>query len=540
MKKNKSRGAVSLLLCLIMLAACLSGCGSLSSDAENTDVQSAENQSESETEQAGTKKPDNTRFTLRYAADESLNPYLSDNVYNEVLMSLMYESLFRLDDNFQPIPVLCESCETEDGLTFTITLIEAKMHDGSDLKAGDVVYSINLARSSSKYGKRLAHVDSCYTDYDGRVVLVLDEVNYNISALLDFPIICTGTYADDVPAGTGPYVLKQTGTTATLKAFDEYRDKADISEKTIYLSEYEDDVVEDSFSTVNLDLIWEDPNDDVDLHLYGEYESRCYDTTILQYVGFNFNRTALKDINVRKAICCAVDRTMIVDEINSGFGREADMLYNPSYYLYKSYWAEPESFSLANMSAYLAASALKDTNSDGYLEYSYDGYYDTLVLRFLVYSGSDKKVAAAQSIADNLNRVGLNVQVTALDWQEYLSALANGEYELYYGEISLTHDFDFTDLLTPEGSLCYGLTGSEKYAELIAAVKEASDEEALNYAVGGLCAYAVADVPIIPVMYRQNVVYTHRGEVIGLRPTVSGIFQSVTEWHINLSKQEGE
>ena len=188
------------------------------------------------------------------------------------------------------------------------------------------------------------------------------------------------------------------------------------------------------------------------------------------------------------------------------------------------------------MSANLAAAGLQDHDNDGLLEYDYGGgYWETLTFRFVVNEGSPKKVAAAQAIAANLNRVGLNVKVTPLPWEEYVQALEAGRFELYYGEAALPHDFDFSALLTADGALRYGRTGGSAYGELIGAVKRADGDEALAEAAAALCSYAAENVPIVPVQYRQNVVYTHRGEITGLAPSVSGIFQSVREWSINLS-----
>jgi len=131
--------------------------------------------------------------------------------------------------------------------------------------------------------------------------------------------------------------------------------------------------------------------------------------------------------------------------------------------------------------------------------------------------------------------VGLDVEIKALPWKDYLEALEYGSYEIYYGEVSLTRDFDFSQLLLPEGSLSYGGTGGGEYYELLAAIKQADNEVSLRVAAGALCNYAAEQLPLIPVMYRQYVVYSHRGELTGLQPTVSGIFREAGQWTITLN-----
>ena len=535
---NRIRKGFALLLCLLLLAAALTGCGKTDTVPEAPEAPEQEETGE-ETEnmtEPEKKKVRNSSFAMRFSSDDSLNPLYCRSVANTALMSLIYEGLFRLDEHFEPCPVLCSEYGTEDGKTWWFTLIDAVMHDGSDLKPVDVSYTINLARDSDKYRSRLAGIAACYDNGDGRVIVELKEENRNLPALLDVPIICAGKGDDYAPAGTGPYVYRQVGKSSRLEYYAGYRDAASVKTKTLFLKEFAEEVLEDKFSDRSLDMLWDGGSDTGSLHLYGEYETHCYDTTLLQYVGFNFNRIALQQVSVRRAIACAVDREMIVSEIYGGVGRPTELLYNPAYRLYEDAWADAQGFSLAEMSANLAAAGLQDHDNDGLLEYDYGGgYWETLTFRFLVYEGSAKKVAAAQAIAANLNRVGLNVRVTALPWEEYLQALEAGRFELYYGEAALPHDFDFSALLTLDGALRYGKTGGSTYAGLIRAVKQAADDEALKEAAAALCRYAAEDVPIVPVQYRQNVVYTHRGEITGFSPTVSGIFQSVKEWPINLS-----
>lgn len=538
MKHKLVHKAAALLLALLLV---LSGCGS----AERPEDQQGPAFPESEKPQVGggeesdaqdmpSRVAVNERFTLRISGDDSFNPLTCKSVYNESIMSLVYESLFCLDASLEPSPLLCDTCTTEDGITYTLTLIDAKMHDGSDLKPVDVVYSINQARMGSKYSARLENIQECYDNGLGGIVIVLKNRDYSLPALLDIPIICAGSMLEDYPAGTGPYVLKKSGRNLVLRSFSSYRSYEAIPLSIIYLTEIEDDEVEQSFSNQNLDLLWYDPAGTVHLNMYGEYETRRYDTSILQYIGFNYTNTALNDIRVRRAISYAVDREGIVAETYGGMARAAYSIFNSGWYLYDDSWEVEEDGSLAAMAAQLAEAGLQDFNHDGYLEYPAGTSYFEENLRFLVYKGSEKKVETATAIAETLGRVGLRVTVKALDWEEYLYTLRDGNYDLYYGEAALTHNLDLSPLLSPGGSLRYGGTGGADYGKLITAAAEAPDDQTRLVYLGGISAKVSEELPLIPILYRQYVVYTHRGEVNGLHPSVTGLFQSVTEWSIHL------
>ena len=87
-------------------------------------------------------------------------------------------------------------------------------------------------------------------------------------------------------------MYREQGRNALLEIFRDYRDADAVTTAKLYLREYAEGTLEESFSDRSLDMIWEGGSDSSTLHLYGEYETHCYDTTLLQYIGFNFNRIA--------------------------------------------------------------------------------------------------------------------------------------------------------------------------------------------------------------------------------------------------------
>jgi len=172
--------------------------------------------------QAGASVPDSAHgdFALCFASRHGFHPYECTDTYNLTVISLMYEGLFALESDLSVRNVLCSSYRTEDGVTYEISLLsDVMMHDGEYMTADDVVYSVKEAAKSEKYASRLADIDDVYADGDGTVVIVLTEANYSLPALLDIPIIRKGSVRDDIPSGTGPYVLKNEEGTPSLTAF---------------------------------------------------------------------------------------------------------------------------------------------------------------------------------------------------------------------------------------------------------------------------------------------------------------------------------
>lgn len=536
MKNRIFYKSILIAMAMIMLAAALTGCGSeQEGQLSGAEEIAGKDEEHSEVQQDyGTSAAPDKMFTLRFTAGETLNPIYCDGVYNDAVTSLMYEGLFRLDENFGPVNVLCESYETEDGTIYYFDLINAKMHDGSALTAEDAAYSINLARDSSKYSSRLRYVTGCAATEDGRLEVTLSKADYSLPALLDIPVIKSGGGDSDVPVGTGPYVYMRAGDFHILKSFKEHRSYDTLPISMIYLKEFTDDKIVESFADYSLDLIWEDAGDEATVNLHSDHESRLYDTAVMQYIGFNSESTAMNDVNVRRAISSAVNRDYIVNDIYGGSGRASSLLLNPAYYLYDSMWESGYGYSPAMLSAYLAESKLADSNSDGFLEYPVAGVYQDLKIRFIVNSENENKIDAAENIAENLKRVGLNVELKVLSWGEYTSALRNGEFDMYYAEVSLTKNFDFSPLIGSGGSLDYGGMGSNDYDILNRAFLNATSEVNKTSAARNLCIIAAENAVVVPVMYRQYVIYTHRGAIENFKPSVSGVFSDVAEWTLNM------
>lgn len=116
--------------------------------------------------------------------------------------SLLYEGLFHLDGQFTPQPLLCASYTYDpEALTYVLTLRQGVVFsDGSPLTAADVKATLTAARSSARYAPRLADVKSISAG-NGTVTLTLSRPNSALPALLDIPILKSGTEKKDIPTG---------------------------------------------------------------------------------------------------------------------------------------------------------------------------------------------------------------------------------------------------------------------------------------------------------------------------------------------------
>ena len=529
-----------LLIMLLMIHGCGISVG-MQDDNPHTEIDDVPIPSSMRIAVPEDKKPSPRRieFTLRYDPENSLNPITSLSSGNILLSSLLYEPLFTLGDGFMAKPVLCESWSIDETDALTHTYIirpDIAMNDGSVLTADDVVYTLKQAMQKGRYVNRFDNVSGIASDGELTITVVLKSPNNRFNRLLDIPIIQAGSIDSSIPPGTGPYVLAGY-VTKRLDRFTKHRYFSELPISTIRLLECGDNEVTEFFSDGAISLLWDDPSGAAALSLNNLFESRYFDTTTLQFLGFNARKAAMRDPDVRRAIGCAVNRELITSDIMPGQSLAAPLAISPAYANYSSDWESSDVDPLVEMSALFARAGLVDTDGDPYLEYpDYSGGYKLLNIDFIVNTENAHKVEAAYKIAETLRLSGIDIVVRELPWEKFMSALETGDFDMYYGEVAIGADFDFSSLILPGGTLDYGSTGSQEYTQYIEYFLEAKTLTGEIEAAKLLCSEIKYNAPFIPILYKRYAVYTPIGMLLSASPTQSGVFTNIADWEVELTR----
>ncbi len=471
-------------------------------------------------EDSGPEYPES--FTMAYHKSGTLNPITCGEGIEQDVAALLYEPLFQLDGNFEPQPLLCESYSwDESGLACTLTLRGGvTFQDGSALTARDVVATLQRAAQSDRYGYRLRNVASVTANRAGQVVLTLRTPDRGLPALLDIPIVKRGTENSQAPTGTGPYVLVTGGDGSHLQANESWWQGGALPVDTIPLVHAKDkDTAMYLFSSRQVGLLTVDPTDDL-ASVTGQAQRTNRPTAILQYIGFNTAEGRLfAGPALRAAFSGGIPRETLVDAQLAGLALAAQFPISPLSALYpkdleKTYDKE------ATLSALRAAG--QDTG-------------ETKELILLVNQEDSFRVTSARYIADSLTLLDWKITVQTLPWEDYLAALGAGNFDLYFGEVRLTADWDITDLAGTEGALNYGKYAGEDTDAQLAAFAAAGDR---NAAARQLMAHLQTAAPFAPVCFKHYTVLTHTGVVEGLTPTATTTFAGLTGWKIHLKEEE--
>ena len=400
-----------------------------------------------------------TSFGLGYQADYGLHPYNCASLNNRVILSFLYEPLFAVDSAFQAVPVLAESWEVSaDGLTTTVHLRSGvTFHDGSAFTAEDAAYSLNASRNSDYYGTRLSRVSSITAPDDATLVLTTDTAYECLPLLLDIPIIKNGTVNDANPVGTGPYTLDGTRLSRWSGWWQSAAPLVDFSEISLVSVDSASDI-RDNFEYGKINLVVTDPNSAAYVGFHNDYELWTGDSTILQYIGYNLEDGVFTNYGLRAAVTFAIDRSAILADDLGGFGAPAVLPCSPQTSYYDAGLAADYGYNLTNFYAQLDSAGAKDEDGDGVLDLYFDslGYSIPVSGKMIVCSTSPSNVAAAQDVVDALNAQGFQLTLEPLEYDAYHAALKAGNFDLYYGEVRLSANFDLSPFFRSGGSLSYG------------------------------------------------------------------------------------
>ena len=529
--------ALIILIALLLSVCALSSCGLFFGEDElSPDIEEAPAPAPYDEPGAVIQTPVQSgdgKFSLRFNSNATLNPLVGTDASNMALSTLMYEGLFRLGSDFGYENALCESFETSDCITYDFKLRDGiYMSDGAELSPYDVVYSINTARSN-RYASRLKNVESVSISDINTVRVVLSRADARFPRLLDFGIIKDGS-SGTAPRGTGSYKFAELESGAYLIKNDFHEKSSSLPVSTIFLLPCADTELGERFTESIIDLFIDDPSSSV-VSVRRDHEKRYFNTTVLQYIGFSSRSSAIVDPRFRAVVQFAADKDAIVNDVLDTRASAARLALPTFYSLYDTTWETTSNRnSLVAMSDLLDSIGMYDANNDTFLEYPLMGDYVSVDLVFIVNSENQSRAEAAGSIADQLRRVGINVELLKLPYDEYIAALEAGEFDMYYGETRLPANFDFSELVSPGGALDYGNMGAEEYVELNSAFLAAWGEFAERNAARALCTTFAETLPFVPIAYKQYAVHSGRNEILGMEPSQTGLFWNIYDWEIDI------
>jgi peptide/nickel transport system substrate-binding protein len=284
-------------------------------------------------------------ITLLLTAEPPTLTTIAHSAYNAVIVSpKVTEGLLTYDFDLNPQPQLATTWRvSEDGLTYTFGLRRGvTWHDGRPFTSADVAFSLWAIKEIHPRGRStFGNLVGIRMPDEHTVVLILSKpAPYLLTAFAasETPIVPRHVFdgakieehpALNAPTGTGPFVFKEweRGSHVAYERNPNYWDQPKPYIDRLIIRFVPDPAARSA--ALEAGDVQVAPNTPVPLsdierlkalpHLAGELRGYEY-TNSISRVEFNLDRPFFRDVRVRRAFAHVIDRNVIRDVVNYGYG----------------------------------------------------------------------------------------------------------------------------------------------------------------------------------------------------------------------------
>ncbi|MDR2068861.1 MAG: ABC transporter substrate-binding protein [Spirochaetaceae bacterium] len=370
----------------------------------------------------------------------SFDPHVGRQTPAVQVTNHIFDTLVQFDGtSSEVIPQIAESWEQLSPTSYRFHIRQGvKFHDGTELTAEDVKYSLDRAVASSMISYLMDFISETIIEGPYTVVVnthfpyapTLRNLSVPFAAIL--PKAYTETDPDiqaKKPVGSGPYqfVSWTQSDSAVLEAFADYYAGPPKTKNLVMKVIPEASQRTIALETGEIDLAYDLPSNDHKLITGNEKLSLFLAPPLsLFYLSMHMGKTPFENKLVRQAISHAIDRQLIIDTVVSGAAQAADAIIAPGVYGY--YSAGVDQYDPERSKQLLAQA----------------GYPNGFTTSLWV-NNNQERVEVSTAIVDMLREVGITARLEVMEAGAFWDKTDNGEHEMaFFGWITSTKDADYT------------------------------------------------------------------------------------------------
>jgi peptide/nickel transport system substrate-binding protein len=450
----------------------------------------------------------------------NLDPRVGADEASQKAHQLLYNTLFRIEDDLRIVPELAGWVDRPDSLTYVVGLRRGVLfHDGHELTSDDVVYTFRsfldqAFRGRSGAYRLLASVDA-RDRYTVQFTLKEPFASFPINLVMGIVPAGSGSANARNPVGTGPYRMRQfvQDDRLVLEPFDRHY-AGPPKNSGLVLKVVPDDTMRGlELRKGTVDLVVNDLSPDVvwELKAEGHLGVATAPGSDYAYVGLNLRDPVLQHVDVRRAIGYAIDREAIVKYLRRGFASVAVGIVPPMSWAFErnvfDFTHDP-----AKARQLLDAAGFPDPDGAGPLP------------RFrlsLKTSTSEVYRVQAAAIQHDLAEVGIGVDVKSGELQTLFADVLRGNFQLYTLQWVGVTDPDmlrrvYHSRQAPPAGLNRVFYSNAEVDGLIDSAARAPSDEERRGLYGRAQQLIAQDVPYVSLWYKTNVA-VFQPEISGVR-----------------------
>jgi peptide/nickel transport system substrate-binding protein len=483
------------------------------------------------------RKPEpDTLVMIIESSPANLDPRVGLDAQSERIDGLLFDNLLSRDEHLSVKPGLAERWEIPDPTTYVFHLRKGlRFSDGSPLTSRDVKWSYDsLLQGKVRSTKAAAYrfVDHIDAPDDYTVIFHLKQpwaaLLWNVAGGGGMGIVPygSGAEASQHPVGSGPFrfVSAEQDKEVVIERNDNYWGG------TAKLARVRFAVVPDTTTralelrkgSADLEINALTPDMESALEREPHLALMRGPGTRLAYMAFNLRDPILKDVRVRQAIACALDRGPQIRFLLGGEARPADSVLPPESWAYDPRVAKY---------AYDPAKARRLLDDAGYSEKN--GIRFHLVMKT---STEESSRAMAAVFQQQLREVGIALDIRSFEFATFFSDINHGEFQVYSLRwIGGNEDPDIFEYAFDTARIIPNGANRQYYSNqrvdaLIAKASTELDQKARKQDYAEIQQILAEDLPYINLWYFDNVmVYSKRVRGLEMNPSGSYDFLRTAE-----------
>lgn len=531
---------LSLLLTAALAAsAVMTGCGGSDNSASEPqtidDIQSEEADGEESTAAGELADAQELTFVLNNEPD-GIDPNVTNNSFAVPFLVNCFEGLVTYDEKGEVVAGNAESWESNDDLTvYTFHLRDGlKWSDGSDLTANDYVYSALRVLTPATAGQYVNMISDYVVNaeefYNGTAnaedvgIKAVDDKTLEftlkspcpyfvdlVSMWVYFPVQEATIEANgdkwtnqaDTYICNGPFKITEMkmGESVVLEKNENYWDAANVTlEKLTYRYILDTSTALTAYENGEVDGVRTIPASDVarlQADNAGVVTAPSYGTV---YYNINCSAAPYDNPLVRKALCLAVDRDSLINNV-------AQLDAEPAYsFLAPGYVVDGKDVTEGRSDFELSSKADPEAAKAALAEAGYPDGKDFPTVKLTFYSDDNvKKIAEAIKEMWEQN-LGITVEVSSADWAVYYDAVQSGNYEV--GAMGWSADYvnpmSFLPLLYTDDVTNNAFYSNPDYDAIVDQIKVEKDPAKFAELVKQADELVSATYPVVPLYYKSN------------------------------------
>ncbi len=473
---------------------------------------------------------------------DSMNPLVSKNKNIQDISRLVYEPLVNISHDYKLQMCLAKEISKIGDMSYVIKLKEnIKWQNGTMLTAKDVQYTIDRLKDTnvnSIYSANVKEVIGVDVIDNSTVRINLNKVVPFFEYNLTFPIMSYNYYQSEDfvntsknanPVGTGRFkVVSNDDSLVTLKQNQNWWNQQDETTKieTIKINKYSSmGEVYNAFKIGNIDLIHTDSVQiEENVGTLG-YNTKEYKARQLDFIAVNTKNDVLADVEVRQAINYAIDKANIVSAVYNNKYYTSNFPLDFGSYMYEAGTIKAE-FNKDKSKQVLVQNGWEYKSKEWRKTKNYKT--QRIKLDLVVNKDNEKRVQVAEIIKEQLESVGIKINIIKATDGQYQNYLNNKNYDLILTGVYSAYSPDLTTYFGQDNLANFYTIETQ---DIMNEINNISDEKNLKEKYNKLYQIFTEQVPYIMLYYNRNtVIYNNslRGEV---NANSYNIFYNIGTWY---------